>query len=399
MVTLLLDLDDTLLINNSDTFVEAYLKAWGNFIAPYYEPRDFIRALWEGTRQVESNLDPGCNLRQVFDSAFYPFIHSDPDKFRPLEEAFYSQIFPALREFTRPVEGVVEIVQRSFERGYQVAIATNPYFPLTAIEQRLEWAGLPVADYPFALVPSIETFHFGKPHVAFFAELLAQLGWPEGQVVMVGDDLERDILSARQLGISTYWVTGKPNKDGKPQSNLHAQGSMNELLEWLENLEDQPSETNIHSPAALLANLRSTPAALHKLCSDYDESDWIFHPEVGEWCPAEIICHLRDVDNEVNIPRIQTILEEDNPFIQGMDTDVWIEERQYRFQDGQDALWGFIQSRKQILELLAGLQADQWKRIARHSIFGRTELDELAGFIVSHDRLHIKQIFQVQNSL
>ena len=39
---------------------------------------------------------------------------------------------------------------------------------------------------------------------------------------------------------------------------------------------------------------------------------------------TEIICHLRDVEREVNLPRIRRVLAEQNPFLVGEVTDVWV---------------------------------------------------------------------------
>lgn len=399
MLTLLLDLDDTLLQNSSHTFVEAYLRAWSDFVSPQFDPQVFVRALLAGTQQVERNLDPGCTLRSVFDSVFYTMIGSSKEAFKPLEERFYREIFPTLRSITKPIPGVEAIVKHYFEGGVQVAIATNPYFPLTAIEQRLAWAGLPVSDYPFALVPSIETFHFGKPNTAFFAELLSKLAWPEGCVVMVGDDLEKDILPAQKLGLATYWLTDQNSTGSNYSDSMHAQGTLSELSNWLDQIDGRPTQINHETAEGILASLRSTPAALDTLCAPLLESDWVCRPHSGEWCPAEIMCHLRDVDLEVNIPRIKEILDKENPFITGMDTDRWIEERQYHFQDGADALRNFIQTRKYMLALLENLEEVDWHRPARHSIFGRTDLAELTGFIADHDQLHIRQFFHALNPI
>ena len=77
-------------------------------------------------------------------------------------------------------------------------IATNPLFPRTAIYQRLEWAGLPPDKYPFSLIPSYETFHFAKPNPTYFAEFLTISGWPDGPMIMVGNDLEHDILGSSE---------------------------------------------------------------------------------------------------------------------------------------------------------------------------------------------------------
>jgi hypothetical protein len=42
------------------------------------------------------------------------------------------------------------------------------------------------------------------------------------------------------------------------------------------------------------------------------------------------------------------------------------------------------------VELLRSLK-DEWKRKARHAIFGPTDLQELVKFIAEHDKLHIRQ--------
>jgi FMN phosphatase YigB (HAD superfamily) len=56
------------------------------------------------------------------------------------------------------------------------------------------------------MIPSYETFHFAKPNPAYFAEFLAQLGWPKTPIVMVGNDVESDIGAARQLGLPVFWM-------------------------------------------------------------------------------------------------------------------------------------------------------------------------------------------------
>jgi FMN phosphatase YigB (HAD superfamily) len=93
------------------------------------------------------------------------------------------------------------MVDTAFEQGWQVVIATNPLFPRRAIEQRLSWAGLPLDRYPFQLIASYESFHFTKPHPAYFAEVLANLGWPTHTVAMVGNSLADDLIPAAELGI------------------------------------------------------------------------------------------------------------------------------------------------------------------------------------------------------
>ena len=78
-----------------------------------------------------------------------------------------------------------------------------------------------------------------------------------------------------------------------------------------------------------------------------------------------------------------------------MDTDRWAEERNYIQQDGRSALHRFTYDRIKLLSLLEGLTPAEWQRPARHAIFGPTTLQELVGFIVGHDRLHVRQAYDV----
>ncbi|MGB9641468.1 MAG: DinB family protein, partial [Anaerolineales bacterium] len=151
------------------------------------------------------------------------------------------------------------------------------------------------------------------------------------------------------------------------------------------------------TPESILAVLKATPAALPYLCNQLDPNDWNTRFQTGEWCQAEILCHLRDVEMEVNLPRIQKSLQEDNPFIPGIETDQWAEQRNYCLQSGQGALGTFIQSRLSLLAQLEALHPEDWLRQIRHAIFGPTTLLELVGFIAAHDRIHIHQIYQNQS--
>ncbi len=99
------------------------------------------------------------------------------------------------------------------------------------------------------------------------------------------------------------------------------------------------------------------------------------------------------MEREVNLPRLRKVLDEENPFLPGQDTDRWVEERHCADQDGLQILVDFMNARKETLSLLDDLQAD-WTRTARHAIFGPTTLLELVGIIAGHDRVHIQQIWK-----
>jgi HAD superfamily hydrolase (TIGR01549 family) len=397
-ITLLLDLDDTLLENNMDTFVPGYLSAFGRHVANEVDPQQFIDALLLGTRHMTVNRRPDCTLKDVFEEKFFAKLPVDAEHFHQIAAQFYETVFPSLRSLTRPRPHAVALVEEAFRRGYRVAIATNPLFPKTAILQRLEWANLPVEKYPFELVPGYESFHFAKPDPAYFTEMLAQMGWPEGQVVMVGDDFNLDIASANRVGLATFWLSGHSPQKLPGLDNLKApaqSGQLEDILPWLDQWLQSDSKPNYLTPAAILAILRATPAALQSLSQTTPTSLWRLRPQSDEWCFTELLCHFRDVEQEVNLPRLHKVIEEDYPFLPGQDTDPWAEQRNYIQQDGAQALHLFMRTRMKLLDILESLKPDDWQRPFRHAIFGPTHLVEMVGIIASHDRLHLRQIKNV----
>ena len=398
-LTLLVDLDDTLLSNDMASFLPAYLQALGGHLEDFAPSEKLIPALINATREMVADKRPDLKLKEVFDTTFFPALEKTSDDFQAAIASFYEDVFPTLQETTQPRPQAVALIEQAFQRGYDVVIATSPLFPLTAIQQRLSWAGLPVEEFSFRLVPSYETFHFSKPNPAYYAEILARLGWPEGPALMVGNDLYNDIDPARRLGMPAYWVTD--GSENLPEGILapSARGKIDGILPWIDATPASELQPDYQRPEALLAILRSTPASLASLGSDIPETLWSQSPGEGEWSLTEILCHLRDVEGEVNIPRVEKLLQDQNPFLPGMDTDPWAEERMYFCQNGPEALRDFMDYRIRLLDLLEGLQPEDWERKARHAIFGPTHLREIVSIFTGHDRLHVRQVYESLNSL
>lgn len=388
-ITLLLDLDDTLLDTNLQAFAPAYFSALASTLADVVSPDVMLPALMGGTKAMMLNADPALTLQDVFDAYFYPKLGVERAAIRERLDRFYDETFPTLQYVTRPRPAAVEFIDWAFSAGHRLAIATNPYFPLKAIQHRLRWAGLPPEKYSFALISSYETFHFTKETGAYFHEFMGQLGWPEDPLVMVGNDPDMDLLPAQKAGLPVYWLTTGA-EDGHPGI---PRGNFAELRTWLETGDSQSLCTALDTPEAVLPALRATSSTIESVAASLPPEAWQCMPTVGEWCLTEVLCHLRDVELEVNLPRIRRVLGEENPFIPGVVSDVWAQERHYASQDGRAALQAFTDARKQALNLMDSLQAE-WSRPARHAIFGPTTLLELSRFVAEHDRAHIQQIWK-----
>ena len=263
-LTLLLDLDDTLLDTNLNSFLPAYFQALAGFLADRVAPDSMLSALRSGTRKMMRNSDPSRTLQQVFDAEFFPLLGVECEDLQPQLDRFYDEAFPTLSHLTNPKPEAVELVQWAQAQGIHLAVATNPLFPLTAIHQRLRWAGLPPEVYSFEVVSAYEVFHFAKPNPAFFAEVLGRMGWQSGPVLMVGDDVDRDLPGAHALGLPTFWIN---NSDGQSPdgSNPNGRGSIADLHPWLEQTELSALEPAHSTPESLVAVMLSTPAVLSGL--------------------------------------------------------------------------------------------------------------------------------------
>jgi beta-phosphoglucomutase-like phosphatase (HAD superfamily) len=313
------------------------------------------------------------------------------EEVRAAIDRFYVEVFPSLSSLTKPLPGAVRMVEQALASGYHLAVTTNPLFPRAAVLERLAWAGLPADQYPFELITSYETSHFSKPSPVYFAEVLGRLGWPDRPVVVIGDDIELDISAARQLGLAAFWVAGEDQNvpDGKlPPTH---QGSIEGVIPWLKQISPEELQIQTASTDALLALLRATPAVLGGQYDGIPAHLLAERPEPGEWSLVEIQCHLRDVEKEVNLPRLRKMFEQANPFLPGMDTDPWAEQRQYIQQEGRQAWQDFTSARMESLTLLETASAEDWQKPARHAILGPTRLEELVRIISSHDRMHIQQ--------
>lgn len=381
-------------------FIPAYFEALSSFLADHVNPDEMLSALLSGTRYMISNSNPSFTLQQAFDTVFFSQIGKSREKLQPEINRFYDGVFPTLRHLTQPREEAVNFIEWAFAQGHNVAIATNPLFPRTAIYQRLNWAGLPPENYPFTVISSFETFHFTKPSPAYFAEMLGRMGCPDGEVLMVGDDVKNDLAGSCSLGLSAFWISS-PDAVLPDGIELVGRGTLDDLRSWLERSDRSTLEPDFSTPESLMALMLATPATISGLLASFKNEAQISaatlrrRPIAKEWSLIEIICHLRDTESEVNLPRLNQVLEEDNPFIPARSTTSWASERDYRHQDFAQALQDFVIARMQTLDILRKLQLRDWQRKARHAIFGPTSLFEQMRFTTEHDRLHIRQMWAV----
>lgn len=384
----LLDLDETLLHTGDQAFTRAYLALAESYFAQQYQRPGMGQALI-GSLQAMASPRP-WHLSNT--DAALTAIDDGTRSLASLTAAFatfYEAVYPALKAQTRPIDGAAALIERLIAQEYAVVIATNPVYPAEAIRQRMAWAGLPsqLDAPPYAFVTHGDNMHFIKPNPAYYAEILARVGVEPDEAVMVGNDLENDIIPAACLGLNTYHITDAPQVDTPADS----QGTLADFAQavqagWLETLAPKPLQ-----PSMIRPELTGNIGALFGLMAEVKPHQWQQHPIVDEWSIIQVVQHMLDRERTVQRPRLQTIYTQDNPFIRSPASP---EKPVPANPDGLRLAEAFADERQQTLAFLDTVTGDGWQRPAQHSIFGNTTLLEMAHFTAQHDRMHINQICQ-----
>ena len=393
-LTLLFDLDDTLLDTNLESFVPAYFQALVTHLSNYVAADVMLRALIHGMSLMNESEDPTRTLQEVFEAEFYPALGIPKDELLEVFENFYDEVFPKLAEHTSIRPAAVPLIEWALSCGFRIAIATDPFFPRKATYHRIRWAGLDPER--LELISTFEHFHFSKTHSAYYAEMLGQLGWPDGPVLMVGNDVQRDLLPAHRLGLKTYWIDGELASSPGFEAG---RGQLSDLRPWLESINLSILEPSYKSREAILGIMLSTPAVLRSLGSSLTREEWRHEPARDDWALNEIVCHLRDTEIEIHQRQLDLMLKRAGAFIPRPDTSVWANEREYLNVDGPVALADFASARLTNLDKLMNSNGEIWSRKARHAIFGPTNFLEVTNFIADHDRMHIQQAWKTLQSL
>jgi FMN phosphatase YigB (HAD superfamily) len=401
--TLLLDLDDTLLDTNVQPFLTAYYEALARHLSPLVPPEAMLDALRSGVKLMLSSADPASTLRQVFEREFYGKLEIQPDRLRAAITRFYDDVFPTLGKLAQPRPGAAALVDWAQQAGQQVAIATDPLFPLQATQERVRWAGFDPRR--FDLISSYESFHFSKSHPAYYAEFLGRLGWPDRPAIMAGNDIQRDLLPADRLGLMTFRVDdGRGGTTAGPSALgvdplPRQEGDLIQLRAWLESPDLETHMPSFKSKEAALAVLESTPAVLQSLTIDLSPITWKYEPSKDDWAMIELTCHLRDTEREVHAAQLDALVEMASPFVPRPDAAVWAKQRRYLNEDGPASVREFAAARIDNLRRLHSLPDEIWGKAARHAIFGRTDFLEVVGFMAEHDRMHVQQAWRTLQTL
>jgi len=389
-LTVLSDLDDTLISTNMDRFFPDYFIGLGNALKDLGSTKAIRKQIFHAVDQMEHNQDPGMLLSEIFAENFYSPLGTTEAAHKGNILNFYREEYPKLKHLTTFRPEAPELIEWCEQHNILFAIATNPVFPKVATRERIIWAGLNPEAFPY--FTTYEHFHFTKPNMAYYAECLGRLGWPEGKVVMIGDDPIRDIEPMQALGFPTFQIHHEKN------GYKGNEGTIADVKHWLESINSQPDAEPHFSPEANLAIIRSTPAVMDYWMRFLPSEVFRTKSESTEWDLTEIFWHLANFENEVYLPQWKQLATDSTIQLTVPETSRWSEERAYHLRDSKEAFQKFYLDRMASLDILNSLiTKGMLDQPIRHTVFGQPTLAELISFVSRHDRIHLRQASKTLN--
>ncbi len=226
----LFDLDGTLLPMDQDTFIKAYLGGMAKKLAPHgYNPDTLVKAVYAGMKAMTTN-DGSCTNEEVFWTAFTAILGDHVREDMPIFDDFYRNEFQNVKNICGFLPEATQTVRKLKEMGYRVALATTPMFPSIATESRIRWAGMEPED--FEIFTTYENYHYCKPNLNYYREVVEKLGVRPEECLMVGNDVGEDMVT-EELGMKVFLMPADLiNKVGKDISN-YPQGNFEDLLTFI----------------------------------------------------------------------------------------------------------------------------------------------------------------------
>ena len=234
ITTVLFDLDGTLLPMDQDAYVKKYTEALTTFYAKKgHDPKLFAHGLFMSIVASMKNTSELTN-EEMFWKVFNAETGTDLREDMGELYHFYAEIHPTMCSVVDQGRDSRRIVELLKQKGYRVALATNPVFPCMATYQRMSWVGLTPED--FELVTTYENSYRCKPNPDYFTEVAEKIGADPAECLVVGNDT-RDDMVALLKGMQGYLITDYLiDRDGSLEKYPH--GTYEEFVAMVENLPD-----------------------------------------------------------------------------------------------------------------------------------------------------------------
>lgn len=230
ITTFLFDLDGTLLPMEAAKFIQAHTDTLSAKMTPYgYDAETLMQNIWLSIDATVKNDGSRCN-REVFWKSFEDLCGAENRTLEPFFLEYYENEFQQVRCSCGFDPRAAAVIAALKEKGFRIILATNPLFPAVATHSRVRWAGLDPND--FELITTYENSRFCKPNPDYYRDILDTLQIKPEQCVMVGNDVEEDMI-AESLGIEVFLLTDCLINRSHTDITRYSHGSFDALLDFI----------------------------------------------------------------------------------------------------------------------------------------------------------------------
>ena len=200
---ILFDLDGTLLPMDLEVYTKAYLRLLSAQFAPGREA-EFGKSVWEATYAMVFNDGSRTNeacFWEKFATLEGPQVLEQKEEY----EQFYRTGFHAAKAFCGENPLARDMLALAHTRAEKVVLATNPLYPISAVQSRLSWVGLDQKDFDY--LTTYDNSYLCKPAAGYYRRICEELDAAPEACLMIGNDLHEDAWGASQIGMPSYIVT------------------------------------------------------------------------------------------------------------------------------------------------------------------------------------------------
>ena len=191
--------------------------AFEEFILTY---RQINRACWSQYRKNEISKETLRYTRFKRALAEYGIVDKE------LSDTFSDQYIIRSPKKTNLIAGTTEVLRYLEGEKYQMHIITNGFSEVQFV--KIENAGL--SKY-FDVILTSEMVGEKKPHPSIFNQALGLAEADLSESLMIGDNLEADVIGAREMGMDQVYYN--PEEDSHEESITYEIKALSELIEIL----------------------------------------------------------------------------------------------------------------------------------------------------------------------
>ena len=227
---ILFDLDGTLLPMDLRTFQLTSGRLSAEKMKTYgYTREEFGKANWSGILAMKENDGSRINadvfrekLAEILGERILEDYHHLMD--------FYANEFEQVQEVCGYTPEAGKTIEKLRKMGFRLVMATTPWFPRSAIEHRLRWAG--VDPKAFEMYTLIDNSRYCKPNPGYYQDILNRLGLPAEECLMVGNDVSED-MAARELGMQVFLLTNNLINKHEVDISEYPKGTFAKLMQFI----------------------------------------------------------------------------------------------------------------------------------------------------------------------